>query len=59
MKNQIRITISHLVDGKVVETKVIVDQVVRKVNNISELGFNHKQQINIINGCQEGLLKIQ
>jgi hypothetical protein len=28
MKYQIRITVSHLVDGKV-ETKVIVDQVVR------------------------------
>lgn len=59
MKDQIRITVSHLVDGKVVENKVIVDQVVRKVNNIFELGFNHKQQINIINVCQEGLLKIQ
>ena len=59
MKDQIRITVSHLFDDKVVENKVIFDQIVRKVNSISELGFNHKQQINIINSCQEGLLKIQ
>lgn len=54
MKDQTRITVSHLVDYK-----VIIDQAILKVNGISELGFNHKQQINIIKGCQEELLKIQ
>lgn len=59
MKNQIRITVEHLVNGKIIETNVTLEQTVSKPKNISELGFNHQQQINIIKGCQESFLKAQ
>jgi len=59
MKNKIRITIEHVVDGKAIETNVTLEQTVSKPKNISELGFNHKQQIDIIKSCQESFLKAQ
>jgi hypothetical protein len=59
MLNQVRIKVEHVVDGKIITTNVVVEQAVNKVGNIAELGFNHQQQINILKGCQDGLLKIQ
>ena len=32
---------------------------VDKVSSIEELGFNHKEQIDLISGCQDSLLKAQ
>lgn len=59
MLNQIRIIVEQIVDGKIINKEIVTEQAVTNVNNISELGFNHQQQIKILKGCQEGLLKIQ
>ena len=42
MKDQVRITVEHLVDGKVTESSIVVEQVVKLVKSIAELGFNHQ-----------------
>ena len=59
MANQIRITVEHLFDKQVINSSVILDQAVKQAKSISDLGFNHEQQINILKDCQEVLLKIQ
>ena len=59
MKDQVRITVEHLIDGKVTESILVVEQVVKQVKSIAELGFNHQQQMDILKGCQDGLLKAQ
>jgi hypothetical protein len=59
MADQIRITVEHIANGKVVRTKVTLEHPVSKPRDISELGFNHQQQIDIIKGCQEEFLKAQ
>lgn len=59
MVDTIRITVEHMVDGNIDEQTVILDETVKIVNSISELGFNHKQQVDIIRKCQDALLKIQ
>ncbi|PCH54954.1 MAG: ISKra4 family transposase [Legionellales bacterium] len=59
MKEEIRIIIEHVVDGKIVESSIALQQVVKQVESIEELGFNHRQQIDIIKDCQDGLLKAQ
>jgi hypothetical protein len=45
MENLIRITIEHLVNGKIIETNVTLKQSVSKPKNISELGFNHQHAL--------------
>ncbi len=59
MTEQIRITVEHLIDGVVNKQTVVVSEAVEKVTSISELGFNHQQQIDLIKGCQNALLKMQ
>ena len=59
MTDQIRITVEHLIDGVANTKTVVVNKAVEKVVSIAELGFNHQQQIDLIKGCQNALLKIQ
>lgn len=59
MKEQIRITIDHLVNGIVVKSTVVLEESIKEVKSIEDLGFNHQQQIDILKGCQEGLLQAQ
>ena len=59
MTDQIRITVEHLIDGVANTKTVVVNKSVEKVASIAELGFNHQQQIELIKGCQNALLKIQ
>jgi hypothetical protein len=59
MREQVRITIDHLIDGSVVKSTIVSEQRIKEVKSIEDLGFNHQQQIDIIKGCQEGLLHAQ
>ena len=59
MKKQIRITVEYIEDGRVVEVNVVAEQAVKPVKSIEDLGFNHQQQMDLLKGCQDGLLKAQ
>lgn len=59
MSEQIRITVEHICDGKIVESNIVLEQSVKQVESIADLGFNHQQQINLLQGCQDNLLKAQ
>ena len=59
MVDQIRIIVEHFVDGNLTEQTIIVNKEIGKVSSISELGFNHQQQMDLIKACQDALLKIQ
>ena len=59
MVDQLRITVEHIVDGKTQSETIILDKEVERVTSISDLGFNHQQQIDLLRECQESLLKIQ
>ena len=59
MVDQLKITVEHIVDGKTESETIVLDKEIESVNSISELGFNHQQQIDLLKECQEALLKIQ
>ena len=59
MAETLQIITKRLVDGKTVEEVVVLEKVLAKVQSIAELGYNHKEQIDILTGCQESLLKAQ
>ena len=59
MNGTLQIIAKIIVDGKVVEETILLDKLVDKVSSIDELGFNHKEQIDLISGCQDSLLKAQ
>lgn len=59
MTETFQILTKRLVDGKVVEEIIITDQPINEVKSIEDLGFTHKEQIDIISGCQDSLLKAQ
>lgn len=59
MVDTIQIIAKHIVDGKVVEESILLDKEVVHVNSIEDLGFKHKEQIDLISSCQESLLKAQ
>jgi hypothetical protein len=59
MSDTIQIIAKHIVDGNEIEEVVVFEKEATKVSSIEELGFNHKEQIDILSGCQEALLKAQ
>lgn len=59
MKKEICITVDLIEDGETIKSKVIIKQNVQAITSIKDLGFNHQQQINILKGSQEELLKAQ
>ena len=59
MSDTFQILTKRLVDGKVVEEKIITDVLIKEVKSIKDLGFNHKEQIDIVTSCQDSLLEAQ
>lgn len=59
MSDTIEIIAKRIVDGDVVEEIIVSKTSVTKVTSIDDLGFNHQQQIDLLKGCQESLLKFQ
>lgn len=59
MNDQIRIIVEHIRDGQVAESSIVLEQTVNQVESIADLGFNHQHQMDILKGCQDGLLKAQ
>lgn len=59
MTETLQIVSKRLVDGKVVEEIVVSEKAVEEVHSIDKLGYNHKEQVELIAGCQESLLKMQ
>ena len=52
MTETLQIIAKHIVDGKVIEEIIVFDKNVDKVRSIEELGFNHKEQIDLVSECQ-------
>lgn len=59
MENNIQIIAKHIENGKVIEETILIDRAVDKVTSIDQLGFNHKQQVELLKKGQDALLKAQ
>ena len=59
MDHRVRIIIEHVIDGKAIARKVFIDKDIKEITSISELGFNHQEQIDILKHCQSELLSAQ
>ena len=59
MSGQIRITVEYIVEDKVQSRTIVTEKQVTKAVCISQLGFNHQEQIDILKSCQADLLQAQ
>lgn len=59
MSHSVRITVEEIVDGKIVESSQVIEKEITQVSSIAELGFRHREQIDILQAVQDGLLRAQ
>ena len=59
MSKQIRIVVEYTEDDQICNREIITEKKVKEISSISELGFCHKEQIDILQSCQDELLKAQ
>ena len=59
MSKQIRVVVEYTEDDQICNREIITEKKVKEISSISELGFCHKEQIDILQSCQDELLKAQ